>query len=88
MSTIRTMSVIPLIQWLIPGILKTALLILRCFAFTEDNVPIVDARHLSDVATFEQLYVIGKTETQDAYGVEVLLPRAPISNRNTCKSSS
>lgn len=58
------------------------------FAFTEDNVPIVDPRHLSDVATFEQPYLIGKTETQDADWVEVLLPRAPISNRNTCKSSS
>lgn len=30
------------------------------FVFTEDNVPIVDPRHLSDIATFEQLYLISK----------------------------
>lgn len=30
------------------------------FAFTDDNVPIVDPRHLSDVTTFKQLYLIGK----------------------------
>lgn len=30
------------------------------FAFTEDNIPIVDPRHLLGVATFEQLYLLSK----------------------------
>lgn len=30
------------------------------YAFTEDDVPIVNAQHLSDVSRFEQLYLIGK----------------------------
>lgn len=30
------------------------------YAFIKDNVPIVDAQHLSDVSNFEQVYLINK----------------------------
>lgn len=36
------------------------------FAFTEENISIVDRAHLSDVSMFEQLYLIGKVLSESS----------------------